>query len=94
MSVLSIQALPLVKSRLNRVASDTSLDTYLTPLIESAELELKRNGINLQDDVDDLMLLVDYATWRYSNRDQKNAMPDWLKLRRRERWISMKGRTT
>jgi len=94
MSTLSTQALPLVKSRLNRVASDTSLDDYLTPLIASAELELTRNAIKLQDDVDDLMLLVDYATWRYQNRDQKGSMPEWLRLRRRERAVSMKGRTS
>ena len=76
------------------MASDTSLDDYLTPLIASAELELTRNAIKLQDDVDDLMLLVDYATWRYQNRDQKGSMPEWLRLRRRERAVSMKGRTS
>jgi hypothetical protein len=92
LSALSISALPLVKQRLNRQITDTSLDTYLAPLIESAELELIRKGVILQDDVDDIMLLVDYAVWRYKNRDEPGGMPQWLSLRIRERWLSPKGR--
>jgi len=90
MSVLSDKALPLIKQRLNR--NDTRLDVYLKVIAESAELELKRKGIYLQDDVDDLMILVDYAVWRYQNRDQTGTMPLWLKTRLKERWISFKGR--
>jgi hypothetical protein len=90
MSALSTNALPLVKQRLNR--TDTVLDTYLTTVIRSAELELTRKGIYLQDDVDDLMVLVDYAVWRYKNRDEPGGMPQWLSLRIRERWLSPKGR--
>ena len=36
----------------------------------------------------DLMLVVDSAVWAYQNRDKPGGMPDWLRLRRRERWIS------
>lgn len=90
MSSLNTQALDLVKQRLNRL--DSSLDNYLATVAESAELEITRMGINLQDDADDLMLLVDFTVWRYQNRDQPGAMPQWLRHRLKTRWLSMKGR--
>jgi hypothetical protein len=37
---------------------------------------------------DDLMLCADYVVWQYQNRDTGGAMPDWLRLRRRERWLA------
>lgn len=90
MSTLNTQALDLVKQRLNRL--DSTLDNYLATVAESAELELTRMGINLQDDADDLMLMVDFTVWRYQNRDQPGAMPQWLRHRLKSRWLSMKGR--
>ena len=85
-----LTALSLVKARLNRMAADTSLDQYFTQRIEAAEAELKGAGISLTDSADDLMLLVDYTVWQYQNRDSAGAMPDWLRLRRRERWLRQK----
>jgi hypothetical protein len=93
MSNYSDTGLAMMRVRLNRAPSDTSLDPYFKKVLASAEGELRRKGINLQDDEDDRMLLVDYATWRYQNRDQAGASPAWLRLRLRERWISSKGRT-
>ena len=84
-------ALELVKARLNRTASDKTLDGYFTQRIEAAVLELKGNGIRLTDGADDLMLLVDFTVWRYQNRDSKESMPPWLKLQRRERWLRQKA---
>ena len=87
MAVERYTALGLVKARLNRMASDTSLDEYLTQRIEAAEAELENTGISLTDSADDLMLVVDYTVWQYQNRDNPGGMPDWLRLRRRERWL-------
>lgn len=84
-------ALSLMKARLNRTASDTALDGYFTQRIEAAVLELKGNGIRLTDSADDLMLLVDFTVWKYQNRDSKDEMPPWLRLRRRERWLHQIG---
>lgn len=83
-------ALGLVKARLNRLAADTSLDQYFMQRIGAAEAELKGAGISLTDSADDMMLLVDYTVWQYQNRDSTGAMPDWLRLRRRERWLREK----
>lgn len=80
-------ALGLVKARLNRLAGDTSLDTYLQARISAAVQSLEGTGITLTDSQEDLMLLVDYTVWEYQNRDRPGAMPEWLRLKRRERWI-------
>lgn len=80
-------ALQLVKVRLNRLVSDTSLDEYFTARIYGAIKELEKIGIHLTESEDDMMLVVDYTVWQYQNRDNPGSMPEWLRLRRRERWI-------
>ncbi len=81
--------LSLVKSRLNRLQSDTSMDDYLLVLIDAAEEELKRTGIIIREgSADDAFLLTNLAVWRYQNRDSAGAMPPWLAQYRRERWLA------
>lgn len=80
-------ALDLVKARLNRLSSDNSLDDYLTARIGAAVEEIEGTGIKLQDNQEDLLLVVDYTVWAYQNRDANIGMPEWLRLRRRERWL-------
>ena len=97
------QVLSLVKARLNRLASDTSLDDYLAARIKGALREfVSVRGIHLQNDADDMMLLVDYVTWQYQNREAglsavtrpgTSGEPDWLRIRLRNRWASFKGRS-
>lgn len=81
-------ALSLMKTRLNRLPEDTSQDEYMTARIESAAGELERGGIALTQSMTDTMLLVDAAVWQYQNRDKAAGMPEWLRLRRRERWLA------
>lgn len=81
-------ALLMVKTRLNRMASDTSLDEYLTARIRGAVEELNRMfRADLDDSMADLLLLVDFAVWSYQNRDQSGAQPQWLRVRLRERFL-------
>lgn len=87
MAVNKDAALAMVKARLNRVGGDTTLDAYFTARIDAAVQELEATGINLTDSPGDLMLVVDSAVWAYQNRDKDAGAPDWLRLRRRERWI-------
>lgn len=85
-------ALPLVKARLNRLAGDTTLDGYLESRLRGVQQEMERTGIVLNaESPDDLMLLVDWTVWEYGNRDKAAAVPDWLRLRRRERWLNRGG---
>ena len=79
--------LALVKARLNRLPDDTALDEYLGARIEAAAGELEGKGIHLTDSTEDAVLLTDYAVFQYSARDQAGGMPDWLRLRIRERWL-------
>ena len=88
MAVDTGAALLLVKTRLNRTGLQIQqLDDYLTARIESAIQELEEIGIHLNDSTADLMLVVDYAVWKYNNRDSGEEMPKWLRLTRRERWL-------
>lgn len=85
-------ALGIVKTRLNRLQGDTSLDeTALQPRLNGAVLTLKKNGIDLQDTADDIVLLADYVVDRYLNRDKPEEMPKWLRLLRRERFLHTGG---
>lgn len=80
-------ALSLLKARLNRLEGDTSLDATLIARIEEAIEELEHIGIALEDNTRDTMLIVDYAAWKYQNRDKAGEMPAWLKRERFERWL-------
>lgn len=85
-------ALTLMKSRLNRLSTDTSLDETFTIRLQGAQEELNRMfRQDLTDSTADLILLVDYTVWGYQNRDKSGAMPDWLRLKLRERFLKGGG---
>lgn len=88
MALNTATVLLLVKTRLNRLAGDTSLDDYLTARINGAAAELANVGVTIDtDDTSLTLFLVDYVVWQYQCRDDSGAMPDWLRLRRRELWL-------
>lgn len=80
-------ALSLLKTRLNRLADDTTLDEYLLRRIEGVIAELGSTGIVLTDSAEDMMLVVDYAAYEYASRDKTGDLPDWLRRRIRYRWV-------
>lgn len=82
------QALALVKARLNRLPGDVTMDDYLSARIEGAAQEMERDGITLTQTTSDTLLLADMAVWQYQSRDKPGGMPEWLRLRRRERWLA------
>lgn len=71
----------LVKERLG--IKSTVRDTYLAAIVDGILTELADekglvlNGANPYH----LMFVVDYATWRYQNRDTMEAMPRHLQFR-------------
>lgn len=83
-------ALSLMKTRLNRLSGDTSLDGLFGTMLEAAEQELEKTGIVLNDTAQDMMLVVNTAVWHYQSRDSQAGMPDWLRLQRRERWLNQR----
>ena len=74
-------ALPLVKARIG--LSTKVRDGYLEHIIDSIVVELENmNGLSLdKDDPFHLMFVVDFADWRYSNRDKQEKMPRHLQFR-------------
>lgn len=79
-------ALELLKVRIDRAGN--LRDAYLIARIDADIEGLAHNGIHLTDSTSDILLLVDYCAWRYNNRDKADDMPKWLRLLRRERWLS------
>lgn len=73
--------LELVKARIG--ISSKVRDVYLTKIIEGIVDELEKvQGLSI--DVDSphlLMFIVDFATWRYQNRDTHDGMPRHLQFR-------------
>jgi len=73
--------LQLVKARIG--ITTAVRDSYLTAIIEGLIKELTdEKGMVLDgDNPYHLMFVVDFATWRYQNRDTMEAMPRHLQFR-------------
>lgn len=71
----------LVKERLG--IKTAVRDTYLTAIIEGIIKELTDEKGLVLDGTNPyhLMFVVDFATWRYQNRDTMEAMPRHLQFR-------------
>lgn len=60
--------------------SATSLDTYLSTLIETARAFIAKEGVTLNDSAEDGMLVEMYAAYMYRKRRDENAsMPRMLR---------------
>lgn len=74
------QALSLFKLDLG--INSNIKDVYFMSLLESTRKELESRGIYLDLSlINDTMLLVDYTTWNYRNRNEDNSMPKNLEIR-------------
>lgn len=75
------RVLELVKARIG--LTSTVRDDYLLAIIQGVINELEdEKGLSLDGDSPyHLMFVVDYATWRYMNRDSTGAMPRHLQYR-------------
>lgn len=82
-----LSAVRLFKTRKDMLPGLHPRDEYITARVNAVVNELERTGIHLTDSMDDMLLVVDMAVWRYNNRDHAGSVPDWLRVRRRERWL-------
>lgn len=64
------------------------LDEFWRSRIDAAILEIESRGIRLDNNIDDLMLVADYASYLLDAREKGGGMPDWLRARLSQRWIS------
>lgn len=62
--------------------SITSRDEYYMNIISGCRSELEGKGIALDlAETEDMMLLLDYALWRYKKRNEDAGIPEHLRLR-------------
>lgn len=75
------RVLELVKARIG--LTSTVRDEYLRAIVQGVISELEdEKGLSLDGDSPyHLMFVVDYATWRYMNRDSPGAVPRHLQYR-------------
>lgn len=73
--------LALLKARIG--ISSNIRDTYLAAIVDSIVVELEdEKGIVLdKENMNQVMFIVDYATWRYQNRDGDKGLPRHLQFR-------------
>ena len=72
----------------------TARDLQLNALISSSEKELTRKGLTLDmTQVDDQMLVSDYAAWSYRNRQEYHPLPRYIQIRIHNRAIQKAGTT-
>lgn len=78
---MNATALGLVKARLGISASVR--DDYLIAIINGVEAELTQEKGLVLDSTNSyhLMFIVDFATWRYQNKDSMDGMPRHLQFR-------------
>ena len=83
------QAYALLLARRDRAGlqQPEALEAYYKSALAAAQQELQSTGISLSDTLSDVLLLVDVASWNLSNREKTGKMPEWLRLKRRERWL-------
>lgn len=83
-------AYALLQARMDRggMPVPENLAEYWQTRMEAAAQELEQMGIHLEDNAKDSALLADFTAYKLQNRDKPEAMPRWLRLELRERWLS------
>ncbi|MBR1540696.1 MAG: phage head-tail connector protein [Clostridia bacterium] len=85
-----LDPLKMLKSDL-RILHDKE-DEYLNFRISAAKKEIEREGIKLDlDEVDHVLIVSDYAAWLYRKRSQEIAFPQNLRTRMNKLLISQKA---
>lgn len=66
----------------------------LTEYLQAASADMSREGVQLEDTVEDSQLIVQYAAWLWRSRESGDAMPRMLRYRLNNRIFSQKMRAT
>lgn len=84
------QILKLLKSDLG--VSHNKRDEYFNSLLLGAISEIESKGITLNlEEVEDMLLISDYAAWRYRKRTEDIGMSQNLKWRIRNRIVKARA---
>lgn len=70
----------------------TLRDTFFTALLQSSQTEIESKGIILDlANIEDQMLLSDYAAWKYRKRQEDVGMSQNLSVRIRNRIVKVRS---
>jgi hypothetical protein len=84
--------LAMLKSNLQLM--ETAWDEYLTQLIEVSKREIEREGVELyMSEIDDVKLVVMYASYLYRKRNTDGPMPRMLRYALNNRLFAGKVET-
>lgn len=81
---------PLLKIDLG--IKTNAYDTRLVAYLETAQSEIQREGITLNDSIDDSQLTIMYAAWLWRRRDGMEGMPRMLRYALNNRLFAEKAR--
>lgn len=85
-----IDALKILKNDLGRL--DNKQDEYLSNRLNSAKKEIEREGIKIDmDEIEHVLILVDYTAWLYRKRTQDIPFPRHLRYRMNNLLFSQKA---
>lgn len=65
-------------------------DARLLQYIETATVEIERQGVSLDSSISDAFLIVSYASWMWRKRDTGESMPRMLRYALNNRIFSEK----
>ena len=72
--------LTMLKANLEIIPANTAQDTYLAQLLTAGSQMIEREGISLDDTIEDNNLIVMYAAYLYRKRAEDNPpMPRMLR---------------
>lgn len=105
--MIRAEVLLMLKTNLNIVSMNTSMDTYLSQLLQAGFRAIEREGIALDvtknesgdmtevNDPEDANLMVMYAAWLFRKRAEDNpAMPRMLRYSLNNKLFSQKGKVS
>ena len=74
------------------ISTATAYDKRLAEYLASARSDISREGIVLEDNIEDNQIVVQYAAWMWRARKTGEAMPRMLRYKLNNRLFSQKMR--
>lgn len=88
-----IDAVKILKNDLRMINIDSETQTYLENRINAAKKDIEIEGIKLDmNNIDHVLIVVDYAAWLYKKRNQDIGFPRHLRYRMNNVLFSQKGK--
>lgn len=88
-----INAIKILENDLRILNIDKETEAYLQNRIDAAKKDIELEGIKLDmDNIEHVLIVVDYAAWFYKKRNQNIGFPRHLRYRMNNILFSQKGK--